>query len=78
MSINEALQHRILQLCMEHDLTISGLCTQCGISTSTLGNLMGGRNRSVNTITLARICDGLEIPLSSFFDSELFSALDLE
>jgi DNA-binding Xre family transcriptional regulator len=78
MSISEALRHRILQLCVEHNLTIGGLCTQCGIAPSTLNNLIGGRNRSVNAITLARICEGLEIPLSQFFDSDLFSALDLE
>lgn len=78
MSISEALRHRILQLCVENDLTVGGLCTRCGIAPSTLNNLLGGRNRSVNAITVARICDGLEIPLSVFFDSELFSALDLD
>ena len=78
MSITEALRHRILQLCMEYDLTIGGLCTRCGIAPSTLNNLIGGRNRSVNALTLARICEGLEMPLSEFFDSALFSALDLE
>lgn len=72
MQLNQALRLRILELCREHDLTPSGLCDVSGINWSTLDNILGGRNRSATVSTIQKLCDGLGINLSDFFDSELF------
>lgn len=72
----EAVQQRIRELCKEQNLTLGGLSTRCGITKSTLDNLFSGRNKSVTVSTIKKICDGLEISLVSFFDSDLFRNLE--
>lgn len=76
MELKEALRLRILELCREHHLTVGGLSSVCGMTKSTLDNILGGRNKSTTISTLQKICDGLEIDLPTFFDSDLFDHLD--
>ncbi|MDY3224331.1 MAG: helix-turn-helix transcriptional regulator [Candidatus Faecousia sp.] len=78
MRSKEALQRRIRELCAENDLTITGLSTLCGITQSTLNNIIRGRNNSLTVSTVQKICDGLEIDLPTFFDSDLFRNLEQE
>ena len=78
MRSKEALQRRIYELCLENDLTITGLATLCGLTQSTLNNIMSGRNNSITVATVQKLCDGLEIDLPRFFDSDLFRNLEQE
>ncbi len=78
MRTKEALQLRIFQLCDERNLTINALCRVCGITQSTLNNVVNGRNNSTTVSTVQKICDGLEIDLPRFFDSDLFRNLEQE
>ncbi len=72
MRVKEATQLRILELCQQRNLTINGLSRICGITQSTLNNIISGRNNSTSISTIQKICDGLEIDMASFFDSDLF------
>ena len=54
------------------------LGTICGITQSTLNNIVGGRNNSTTIATIKKICDGLEISIQEFFSSELFDNLEQE
>ena len=74
----EAVQLRIRELCKEQNLTLGGLSTRSGITKSTLDNLFSGRNKSVTVSTGKKICDGREISLIAFFNSDLFRNLDRE
>lgn len=78
MRSKEALRLRILELCDTHNLTLNGLCTICGITQSTLNNLIRGRNNSLTVSTVQKICDGLEMDLPEFFDSDLFRNIEQE
>lgn len=78
MRCKEALQIRIMELCRERNLTLNGLSTTCGVTQSTLNNIVSGRNNSANVSTLQKICDGLEIDLPTFFDSDLFRNVEQE
>jgi len=74
----EAIRQRILQLCRENALTVNGLGARCGITQSTLNNIVSGRNNSTTVATIQKICDGLEMDLPEFFDSDLFRDLEQE
>lgn len=76
MCATEAVRVRIRELCKERNLTLGGLSTCSGITKSTLDNLFSGRNKSVTVSTIKKVCDGLEIGLIEFFDSDLFRNLD--
>lgn len=78
MRSKEALHLRILELCDMNGLSVSGLCALCGIPQSTMSNLTRGRNNSLTVSTVQKICDGLEMELPDFFDSDLFRNLEQE
>lgn len=78
MNIGEAVNLRIIQLCNEKSITLNRLATISGITQSTLNNITSGRNKSTTVSTIKKICDGLDIPFISFFESELFENLEQE
>lgn len=78
MRTKEAIQLRILELCGENVLTINGLSARCGMTQSTLNNIVCGRNNSTTVSTIQKLCDGLDMELPEFFDSDLFRDLEQE
>lgn len=78
MNIGEAVKLRILELCSQHNITLNKLSTICGITQSTLNNIVSGRNNSTTISTIKKICDGLEITILEFFSSPLFDNLEQE
>ena len=78
MRVGEAVRLRILELCREHDITLNKLSIICGITQSTLNNIVSGRNNSTTVSTVKKICDGLEITIIDFFTSPLFENLEQE
>ena len=78
MTIGEAVRQRILNLCKERDVTLNALSVQCGITQSTLNNIVSGRNNSTTVSTIQKICDGLDITLGEFFSTPEFDRLEQE
>jgi len=72
MNIGEAARLRIIELCKENKITVNKLATVSGITQSTLSNIIGGRNNSTTISTIKKLCDGLNISIRDFFQSELF------
>ena len=78
MNIGEATKLRIKELCCKKEITVNKLSTICGLTQSTLNNIVSGRNNSTTVSTVKKICDGLEITIQDFFNSELFDNLEQE
>lgn len=78
MIIGEAVKLRILDLCREHGITVNKLSYICGLTQSTLNNIVSGRNNTTTISTIKKICDGLEITIQEFFNSPLFDDLEQE
>ena len=78
MMIGEAVRLRILELCRQNLMTVNGLSLLCGITQSTLSNIVQGKNKNPQINTIKKICDGLEITVQEFFDSPLFDNLEQE
>ncbi len=78
MTIKEAVTERILELCRQRGITVNKLAVMSGITQSTLGNIVGGRNNSTTVSTVQKICDGLEISIIDFFNCETFSDIEQE
>lgn len=78
MTIGEAVKSRLLELCAERGITINRLATISGVTQSTLNNIVSGRNHSTTVSTIQKICDGLEITITEFFESEVFRTLEQE
>lgn len=78
MTIGEATRLRIIELCNQKRITVNKLSTVCGITQSTLNNIICARNKSTTISTIKKICDGIEIDIREFFNSELFNNLEQE
>ena len=78
MDIGTAARERIINLCKVRGITVNKLSTICGLTQSTLNNIVSGRNKSVTLSTLKKICDGLDITIQEFFDDEIFFCLEQE
>ena len=76
MKIGEAVKIRIIELCDERSITVNKLSIVCGITQSTINNITSGRNDSTTIATIKKICDGLEISIRDFFDSNVFNDLE--
>lgn len=78
MTIGEGVRLRILELCVQRNISVNKLSGMSGITQSTLNNIVSGRNRSATVSTVKKICDGLEITIREFFEGELFDDLEQE
>lgn len=78
MTIGEAVQCRILQLCEERNLSVNKLSSISGVTQSTINNIISGRNHSTTVSTLQKLCDGMGITIQDFFQSDLFVGLEQE
>ncbi len=54
------------------------LATVSGVTPSTVYSLMDASRKDLSVITLKRLCDGLDMTITEFFDDELFKTLEQE
>lgn len=76
MTISEAVQNRILDICEERNISINKLCIMSGVTQSTVNNILSRKNTSPTVVTIQRLCIGAGISLAEFFDCELFNDID--
>lgn len=76
MTINEAVQKRILDICFERNISINKLCIMSGVTQSTVNNILSRENTSPTILTIKRLCDGADMTLVEFFDCHLFNDVD--
>jgi transcriptional regulator with XRE-family HTH domain len=78
MNTIEAIKHRIFQLCGEHDISINKLSTISGVPPSSIKNILYSKSINPKILTIKMICDGLNITLKEFFDTNEFNSLEQE
>lgn len=78
MTAKEAVAKRIVQLCNERNIAINALANISGVSPSTVYSILNEKSQNPGIVSINKLCDGLEITLREFFDSELFEGLEQE
>lgn len=78
MNTKEAVAKRILELCEERQIAVNALATLSGIPPSTIYSMLNEKSKNPGIVSLKKMCDGLEISIRDFFDSELFDNLEQE
>lgn len=73
-----ALKNRILSLCGERNISVNKLATMCALPPSSVKNILYGKSLNPKLLTIKMICDGLDITLAEFFDTEEFNNLEQE
>ena len=72
LSINEAIKKRILELCHIKGLSIYKLAQLSCLTQSTINSVLHRNNSKTSIYTILKICNGLDITLSEFFDTDYF------
>lgn len=78
MNTLTALRNRILSLCGERNITINKLATISALPASSIKNILYGKSLNPKLLTIKMICDGLNITLAEFFDTDDFNNLEQE
>ena len=78
MKIKDAIVERFKQICKERKISYTELARQAGITPSTVYSMLEPKRKELNVTTVKKICDGLDLCISDFFDNELFRNLPQE
>lgn len=78
MNIYDFVVKRIYELREERNITLNVLSYLAGISQSTVKSILNGESKNPGIVTLKKICDGLDITIVDFFDTEDYYELEQE
>ncbi len=78
VDMRQCVVERLLQLCDERRLTINGLAHVSGIAPSTVKNIVNGVSKNPGVVTIKKLCDGLDISVTEFFNTDTFRTLEQE
>ena len=76
--LREAVAKRLIELMEQRNLSLNGLARLAAVPPSTLKNIIYGKSKNPGVVTLKLLCDGMGISITEFFDSPLFSELEIE
>ena len=78
MNTKNAVANRIIELCNQKNIAINALANLSGISPSTLYSVLNEKSQNPGIVTIKKLCDGLDISLREFFDSDIFDDIEQE
>ncbi|MDL2234979.1 helix-turn-helix domain-containing protein [Christensenellaceae bacterium OttesenSCG-928-L17] len=78
MKIKDAIVERVRGICKERNISYTELARLSGITPSTVYSMLQPERRDISAVTVKKLCDGLEISITEFFDSSLFRNLPPE
>ncbi len=78
MNTRKAVANRLLELCEQKKLSVNALARISAVPPSTLKNIINGGSKNAGIVTLKKLCDGLDISLFDFFNTDVFRNLEQE
>jgi len=78
MKLNAAVSQRLSELLTERKMTQYQLFIKSGVPKSTIGNIINCSYESVKLRIIHEMCQGMEISITEFFSSPLFSDDNLD
>ena len=78
MNAKKAVALRILELCREKNLSVNALANLSGVTPSTVYSMLNEKSLNPGVVSIKKLCDGMDISLREFFDSDLFDGLEQE
>ncbi len=78
MNAKEAVAKRILQLCSRQNIAVNAAANRAGIPPSTIYSMLNEKSKNPGIVTLQKVCDGFDISLRDFFNSDIFDDLEQE
>lgn len=78
MNTKQAVAQRILELCQSKNIAINALANHAGVAPSTVYSMLNSKSQNPGVVSIKKLCDGLDITVREFFDSDLFDDREQE
>jgi len=78
MNITQAVKRRFEELCYQKGMNFCKLASLSGVPYTTVKSIFYGQSKNPGISTIKKLCDGLDISITDFFDTEYFKALEQE
>lgn len=78
VKVHKAVSEKLTKIMIERDLSVNKLASISCLTQSTVDSLVNGKSKNPKLLTIIRICDGLNIKLSDFFEDKLLDKIDRE
>ena len=78
MNITEAVKKRFEELCYQKGLNFCKLASISGVPYTTVKSLFYNQSKNPGVVTIKKLCDGLGITITDFFDTDYFRSLEQE
>ena len=72
------MANRIVALCAERRLSFNALARLSAVPPTTVKNILNGSSRNPGIVTIKKLCDGLDMTITDFFDDDIFRNLEQE
>lgn len=78
MDTRECVAKRFVELCAQQNISYRKLASLSAVHPSTVMSILNGASKNPGVVTIKKLCDGLDISLIEFFDTEDFRNLEQE
>lgn len=78
MEAKDKLAHRIKHLCKKSHISYYTLSYKSAVPMTTLMHIINCSTKNPGVFTIFKICNGLNITIKDFFDSEEFTDIEYE
>ena len=78
MLVKDATVYRFAELCKERGIAWHDLAIRAGVTPSSVYSMINPARKELRISLIKKLCDGLEISVKAFFDSELFENIEQE
>ncbi len=78
MNITQAVKLRFEELCNQRNLNYCKLATISGVPYTTVKSIFYGQSKNPSIITIKKLCDGLGVSITEFFNTDTFRNLEQE
>ena len=78
MGIKKAIVKRLQMICAERNIRYNTLATLSGVTPSTVYSLLNESRKDIGVVVLKKLCDGLDMTITEFFDDDIFRNLEQE
>ena len=78
MDTYTAVKNRLLYLLEERKMSIHKLAMESAVPPSSIKNILYGKSKNPGIVTIKMLCDGFDINITEFFDTEEFKQLEQE
>ena len=78
MNISQVVSNRILELCNQRNISVNKLCTMSAVTQSTVNDIVNNKSKNIGIVTIKKLCDGLDITITQFFNTEYSKNLEQE